>query len=89
MVSWPFILLSSLPIRKPKNSARGRVMAAAVRMPAKPVISQLIVSSRPICAAIAPMVMAKLMPMPAMIGMISASTMKALRFRRSSSWLHT
>ena len=64
-------------------------MAAAVSMPATPLMPQLIVSSRPICAAIAPMVMAKLMPMPAMIGMISASTMKALRFRRSSSWLAT
>ena len=32
-----------------------------------------------ICAAMAPMVMAKLMPMPATMGIISASTIKALR----------
>ena len=67
----------------------GILLAAASSMPGTPVTPQLMVSSRPICAAMAPMVMAKLMPMPAMMGMISASTMNAFLFRRSSSWLAT
>ena len=67
----------------------GILLAAASSIPATPFTPQLIVSSRPICAAIAPMVMAKLMPMPATIGMIRARTMKALRLRRRSNWLAT
>ena len=77
--------LSSLPIRKPNSAAIGTVISAATANPPRPGICHSVTHSAAICAAIAPMVMAKLMPMPAMMGMISASTMNALRDRRPSS----
>ena len=85
IISWPFILLRILPMPKPKSAAIGTVSAAAARKLPKPCRPHSSTRMQAICAAIAPMVMAKLMPMPATIGMISASTMNALRERRPNS----
>ena len=60
----------------------GMVISMASRNPPKPPTPHSITHRAAICAAMAPMVMAKLMPMPATMGMISASTIKALRLRR-------
>ena len=61
------------------------VMAMAVRNPARPLMPHSMTHSAAICAAMAPMVMAKLIPIPAMIGMIRARTIKEFRLKRPNS----
>ena len=63
----------------------GTVSSAASASPPMPETPHSSTSRQAICAAIAPMVIAKLMPMPATIGMMSESTMNILRDRRPNS----
>ena len=76
-------------MRKPNSVAMGMVISAATRKPPMPGICHSNTQRMAICAAMAPMVMAKLMPMPATMGMMSDSTMKALRAMRSTSSIAT
>ena len=55
-------------MRKPNSEAMGMVISAATRKPPMPGICHSNTQRMAICAAIAPMVMAKLMPMPATMG---------------------
>ena len=66
--------------------ARGAVIKAETIMPVSPVRLQLMASNIPTCAAIAPMVMAKLMPIPDTMGMIRLRMINRLRTTRLIIW---
>ena len=72
-------------MKKPNTEASGTVKSAVSARPPMPGTPHSSTRMQAICAAMAPMVMAKLMPMPATIGMISESTMNMLRDRRPNS----
>ena len=63
----------------------GTVISMATRKPPKPLMPHSMTHRAEIWAAMAPMVMAKLMPMPAMMGRIRAKTIKAFRLSRPNS----
>ena len=92
IISWPLVRLSSLPARKPNSTDIGTVMSTASRKPDAPEktglpvwCAQLVMRNMAICAAMAPTVMEKFRPMPAMTGMMSARTRKLFCARRSST----
>ena len=76
-------------MRKPKKAAMGTVISMAATKAAREskrhATFHSITHRAEIWAAMAPMVTAKLMPMPATMGRISASTIKAFRLRRPNS----
>ena len=61
------------------------VISMATRNPVSPLMPHSITHKAAICAAMAPMVMAKLIPIPATIGIIRASTINAFRLKRPNN----
>jgi hypothetical protein len=64
-ISLPFALFMISPQTQPSNSDIGKPTSIATTKPCHPAMPQSIAKMSPICPAIAPSVMAKLIPIPA------------------------
>ena len=76
IISLPLALLRTLPENCPSKIAIGVPIRAAIRSPVAPVNPQSWANIIPICPAIAPRGIPKLIPIPAMIGIMRESTKK-------------
>ncbi len=77
--------LKRRPTSQPKKMARGVAINTQSRKPSMPVKPQYTTKNTAICAAMAPMTIPKLRPMPASTGISRESTVKPLRPMRVNS----
>ncbi len=82
IISLPFALFKTAPPKYPKTIAIGVPTSIAKKSPGAPVTPQSVISISPICPAIAPKTIPKLIPMPAIIGSKSAKTKNKFLPRR-------